>query len=181
MKSQRTIITPIIIFILFFSSNSFAGPNSNASCSLDMDIRTDSIEDSIVAYKNDIIWVAVIAKDVYNLDTYQVEIEFDDSIFQFLGGYEDAQYNGIENLLHKNGGETLAFKAVEHKPGLINIANSMPGKSEKLAPEGSGIIAIIQFKLLSEHSASLSLRNVNFLDVNNVRDQIRQLSDATIN
>ncbi|ETR65730.1 MAG: hypothetical protein OMM_05938 [Candidatus Magnetoglobus multicellularis str. Araruama] len=146
-----------------------------------MDIRTDSIENSVVAYKNDIIWVAVIASEVYNLDTYQVEIEFDDGLIQFLGGYEDSQYNGIENLLKINGGETLSFKAVEHKPGLINIANSMPGINEKFAPEGSGVIAIIQFKVLSEHPTSMALRNVNFLDVNNVRDQIRKLSDGTIN
>jgi len=182
MKKQKTCLLLFIALLIFsITSPAFGGSNSKAKCSIDMDIRTEGIESDIVAMKDDMILIAVIAENVYNLNTYQVEIEFDPNILEFHRGYEDSAYAGINNILKKNGGNSLGFQAIDKKPGVINVANAMTGKSSKKAPEGSGVLAIIQFKLLSKESTRLSLRNVHFIDSNNSIDQIRLLTDGHIN
>ncbi|ETR64813.1 MAG: hypothetical protein OMM_15308, partial [Candidatus Magnetoglobus multicellularis str. Araruama] len=65
---------------------------------------------------------------------------------------------------------------------MINIANSLVGQDTKQAPEGSGIIAIIKFKVLDDQSNNaITLSNVFYVDSNITKDVITHLNHATIN
>jgi len=178
------------LVLLAFAGTSHAGPNASAACSLDMDYTTWSyesgisstdIESSRIAYVNDIVSVAVVAQGVKNLDTYQVEVLYDKDRLQFIGGYEDIFLLGIENLLKNNGGTTIGFQAIEKEPGIVNIANALTGMDTSEAPEGSGMLAILKFKVLKEGPNELILLNVHFIDSFQKDDLIRIHSDAVIN
>ena len=169
------------IFLICINS-AIAGPNSNASCALDLDYTTPEIDSSISVTANSNIWIAVIAQNVQNLDGYQVEIEYDPNRLQFLSGIEDNPMGGITNLLKKNGGTTVGFQALEKSNGLINVANALAGNNSNQAPEGNGVIAIIQLKLLDELVDNcLDLSNVHFLDSQQTNDSILELKSAVIN
>jgi len=136
-----------------------AGPNASAGCALDLDyttrdydpgITSKDIESEVDAAANEEIWVAVVAQNVTNLDTYQVEVNFDPLRMSFLEGYEDNAFAGVENLLKMNGGTTIGFQAVETTAGTGNVSNALTGMSTDEAPEGSGIIALLKFRVLDE-------------------------------
>jgi len=138
---------------------------------MDMDISTTDyeeptqIETEVPACKADEIWIAVAATDVINLDTYQVEVSFDTTRLQFMEGAEDNPLGGIYNLLKKNGGKTTGFLAVEDTPGTVNISNTLTGEDCDQAPEGSGLLALLKFKVLTTGSdAELTLGNAFFID-----------------
>ena len=191
-------IRPILIVLsLVFISGTYpawAGPNSSAGCALDLDYAThnydsgitaENIESVITAEAGDEIWVAVVAQDVSNLDTYQAEVEFDPDHIAFVEGYEDEAFGGVENLLKKNGGTTIGFQAVENTPGKVNIANTLTKSDTAEAPEGSGIIALLKFKVLGE-DIRLTLSNVRYMDSEGsnepiVVDSVSNLTDAVVN
>ncbi len=198
MKNKNTnhyrTTTMFSIFILLFligTSPVWAGPNSSAGCALDTDYKTrdynpeitpEDIDSTAAAKASDEILIAVIAQNVANLDTYQAEISFDAKRMAFIEGYEDNSFGGITNLLKKNGGATIGFQAVEKNAGTVNIANSLAGKNTDEAPEGSGIIALLKFKVLDGHSNNhITLSNVNYLDSANTNDSITNLADGVIN
>jgi hypothetical protein len=168
-----------------------AGPNASAGCALDMDyttrvydpgITTTDIESSSEAAANDEIWIAVVAQNVTNLDTYQVEVSFDTNRMAFLGGLEENPSEGIYNLLKNNGGATIGFQAVEHVPGTVNIANALVGADTAEAPEGSGMIALLHFKVLDNNSNNqLTLSNVHYLDSEHTDDPIVTLMHGVMN
>jgi len=146
----------VLLFVLYYPAISYAGPNASAGCALDMDytsreydpgITTTDIESSIEAAADDEIWIAVVAQNVTNLDTYQVEVSFDTARMTFLRGYEDNELAGVTNLLKSNGGTTVGFQAVENVSGTVNIANSLAHSDTEEAPEGSGIIALLHFRV----------------------------------
>ncbi len=151
-----------------------SGLNSSAGCAVDMNMNTINYDDDITgkdieksaeAHKNDEKYVVIAGQKVSNLDTYQVEVHFDTSRLQFMEGYEDNAFNGIYNLLKKNGGTTVGFQAVEDTPGIVNISNTLSGNNIDEAPEGSGILGILKFKVIDDNPAnSLTLRNVHFID-----------------
>ena len=186
-------ISFVVSFLLFivYPSISYAGPNSSAGCALDMDyptrgydsgISTTDIESSIEAAANDEIWIAVVAQNVNNLDTYQVEVSFDTNRMAFLGGFEENPSEGIYNLLKTNGGISIGFQAVENVAGIVNIANALVGTDTKEAPEESGIIALLKFKILDDNANNkLILSNVHYLDSGGTDDPITNLMNAVVN
>ncbi len=199
MKIRFYRIKPAIVIlslILIFGTSPVyaAGPNESAGCALDLNYETDDYDTEITSQdiettieaKDEEIWVGVIAQNVSNLDTYQVEVSFDPDRISFLEGYEDNTFAGIRNLLKTNGGTTVGFQAVENTPGNVNIANSLTGSDEDQAPEGSGIIALLKFKVLAFGSdIQLTLSNVKYMDSEGsneplVIDEITNLDDAAI-
>lgn len=96
-------------------------------------------------------------------------------------------YTPAENMLKINGGATIGFQAVENTPGKVNIANALTGSNKDQAPEGSGIIALLKFKVLSCGSdILLTLSNVKYMDSDGsneplVIDEIVSFTNALIN
>ena len=75
---------------------------------------------------------------------------------------------------------------MENTPGKVNIANALTGSDEAQAPEGSGIIALLKFKVLAFGSdIKLTLSNVKYMDTEGsneplVIDDITTLDGAAI-
>jgi hypothetical protein len=193
---NRKVMYPIccvlgFLAFLVFPAINYAGPNSSAGCALDLDytthdydpgITSKDIDSSIGAEANDEIWVAVVAQNVTNLDTYQVEVVFDANHMDFIEGYEDNPFAGINNLLKRNGGSTIGFQAAENVAGTVTIANALVGTNTDEAPEGSGIIALLKFEVLDgDYHNELTLSNVNYLDSGAINDPITNLMDAVVN
>ncbi len=169
------------LIIIMFSGIAYAGPNSSATCGLDMNFSTTDIEADIAASAGDIITVAVVAGGVSNLDTYQAEVLYDTAGLEFIEGYEEVPMSGIRNLLKTNRGTTLGFQAVEKEPGTVNIANTLTGTDTSEAPEGSGILAIIKFRVLEDDPGKISLANVHFVDSSQAQDIIRNTAGGNVN
>ncbi len=153
---------------------------------LDMDISTTNyeaaseIESQISACKEDEIWIAVVALNVTDLDTYQVEVSFDTDKLEFLEGAEENPMGGISNLLKKNGGTTTGFLAVEDVPGTVNISDTLTGADCDEAPEGSGALALLKFRVLSAGTdAELTLGNTFFVDCTGDNQGITDLRNGT--
>ena len=190
MKPFKYLLFIFFFFYLIIASSSQAGNNDGPGCSVDMNIETthyDSvisskdIETEISTQKGQKRWIAVVAQNVSNLDAYQFDLLYDKKQLEYIGCVEEDQMTfDIQNILKKNGGETIGFTtAVE--PGKINIGNTMIGKNEQEAPEGSGILAIIGFKVLTSCPKSeLILSNIIFIDVNDNEAAIQNISHGSI-
>ena len=165
--------------------------NDKSGVAIDMDYETHDYEDvfslkdiesSISASKNDELWVSVVAQQTNNLDTYQVEIIFDPDRLEFVSSAEENTFLNINNILKKNQGETIGFQALEKRSGNINISNSLVGSDCDKAPEGSGVLGLLKFKLLDdEPENSLTLKNTFFVNCNNDKQSITKLSHAAFN
>jgi len=169
------------LIVIMFAGMSHAGPNASAACRLDMNFDTVEIESDITASANEMIIIAVVAEDVSNLDTYQAEVRYDPSHLRFVGGYEEVPMRGVRNLLKGSGGSTLGFQAVEREPGVVNIANTLTGTDTSEAPEGSGILSLLRFRMLKAGPARLGLANVHFVDSLQNEDLITDMTDGNVN
>ncbi|KPA11345.1 conserved hypothetical protein, secreted [Candidatus Magnetomorum sp. HK-1] len=184
-KKLSGIYLSLIFVFLAFINSTRAGDNFSAGCAIDLNyltrdydtqISTKNIELRGTYLMDDELWVAVIAQNTTNLDTYEVEVIYDQSQMTFVEGYEDNPFSEVVNLLKKNNGMTVGFQAVESSPGKVIIANALSGTNTDEAPEGSGIISLLKFKALKDISdIHLSLSKVNFLDSNNSHDSIKNL------
>ena len=165
--------------------NKNTNPDNNGIL-IDMDISTinyediNDVESELSVHENDEIWVCVVARGVTDLDTYQVEVFFDTGKLQFLEGAEENPIGGIKNLLKKNGGTTTGFLAVEKTPGTVNISNTLTGADCNQAPEGSGAIALLKFKVLSAGpNSELTPDNAFFVDCTGNNKEITELRNGT--
>ena len=146
------------------------------------EITVTDIDSTVTAGMDDEIIIAVVAQNVTNLDTYQVEINYDYALIAFVEAYEDNPMGGITNFLKSNGGTTIGFQAVETTPGTVNIANALVGSDPDEAPDGSGIIALIKFRVLStDCDNELSLSNVYYIDSSGVNRFISSTMNAVVN
>jgi hypothetical protein len=164
---------------------------SQAGAAIDLNIDTrnyDSgvsmtdIETILAVEQNNTFRLAIVGQNVSNLDTPNIDLLFEPDKVAFLQGKEDDPMIGVRNLLKQNGGSTSGFVAVETNPGMINIANTLTGFDESQAPEGSGILALIEFKVLNaSEPASFTLSNVIFSNSKREEENISLLSQASIN
>ncbi|QTA85424.1 DUF4114 domain-containing protein [Desulfonema magnum] len=129
---------------------------------------TDSskhMESVIMAEANEDVWLAVVAQNVTKLAAYQVTVSFDPEHMNFIEGAEGNPSQGVTNLLKKNSGETIGLQIVQRIPGTLDIFNSLIGKNPDEAADGSGIIALLKFKVLDDNSDNrLNLSNILYLD-----------------
>ena len=170
----------IALIIFSFPAFSLAGPNSSATCAIDMDISTtdynvSGIESRASVLPDQLFSVAVVVQNVTNLDTYQLDIVYDPEVLAFIKAVEDDPVAaGLTNILKKNDGNTLGFTGRKIQSGKINVANTLIGKNVDQAPEGSGIICILTFKRVKPEPTVLSVSNVRFIDSSGEQDVIDQ-------
>ncbi len=181
MNQKIAFAMTCLLIIAIFVCISHAGSQTSPGCSLDMNLATQTVESGITADAGDIVSLAVIAENVNNLDTYQIELAYAPDTVRFVGGYEDVPTMGIRNLLKKNGGTSIGFQATEKRPGLLNIANTLTGTDAAEAPEGSGIIAVMRFRVLRDGPCQLGLANVRFSDSSRNEVLVTNLKGGKIN
>jgi hypothetical protein len=183
-------VISFIVCLFFITTSAYSGPNHSSACRLDADYTSHSYENIVsdidiethaVTYVNDKMYVAVVAQNVSNLDTYQVEIHFDPESLTFIGGHEAIPFSGIDNILTRCGGNIIGFQAVENDPGIITMANALVGNNTSEAPEGSGIIGILGFVVKKQTATDLILKNVFFMDSTGSKDTITKVSGIQLN
>jgi len=148
-----------------------------AGIALDMDISTHEsyIHDSVSSVgieKNsprkinayEVINVGVVAQNVLNLDTFQFDVVIEDtSKIKFISASEENYQMGISSYLKRNGGESIGLMET-YSNGVIRIANSLIGKDCLEAPDGSGVIAVLSFRVLDKSGDKrLHVKNVSFM------------------
>jgi len=182
-----------LIFLVLLSNHSWAGPNKVAGCAVDMDITTidydqiisqKDIEQNIEGNTNE-IWIGIIAQDVINLDTYTVEVSFDPDRLQFIQGAEENPFGGIGNILKKNRGKSIGFQVGLKDNNLkdtVVIANALAYSNKEEAPEGSGFLALLQFRIIDNKPNNfISLQQVSYVDSDAIVDPISTISNGVIN
>jgi len=150
---------------------------------VDMVISTTDIETSVCVSDGGTFWVALKAHDVSNLDTYQLKLNYDSKRLAFVRGLEDDESKDIINILKTNEGTTLGFSAVESDTGVIHIANSLVSSNCEKAPDGSGVLALIQFDLIEfnqNEPTNLFLSDVSFNDCHGYVQDIDHLKSGQI-
>jgi hypothetical protein len=157
-----------------------ASPYS-ASVVIDTVISTSDIETQVCASNSSSTWIAIIAKDVNALDTYEIELVYDPDRLSFIQGMEDDPLKDIQNILKQNGGTTLGFHANEISPGVLNISNTLVGSNCEIS--GDGVLAVIAFKMNSMDSqepANIYLTKASFLDCHGALNEIDNLFGAQL-
>ncbi|MDM8552169.1 BACON domain-containing carbohydrate-binding protein, partial [Desulfobacterales bacterium HSG2] len=150
-----------------------------AGAGIDMDISTADIDPAVTASKDDEVWVAVVAQGVTDLDTLKLNVNFDPTKAEFIEGKEDGP-DGTKNFLKQNGGTTIGFTALKTSAGSIMIMNSLSGNNTGEAPDGSGPIAYLKFKVLDVDSDNeLTLDNVSFSNSGGEAENVTDLKTGT--
>ncbi|NWH04839.1 hypothetical protein [Desulfobacter latus] len=168
-----------------------AEPVSEPLASVDMDLSTidyDSsgvsdrdIEADIAAKPGNIVLVAVVARNVSNLDTYQVEVHFDPESLMFTAGFEDNLQKGLKGYLKQNGGISLWMPATKVAPGVVNLSNALVGNNIALAPDGTGILGLMHFKVLQQSENNrISLHHARFIDSYGNCRQVETVSGGSL-
>jgi len=118
---RKTFIHFAIILQLFvILTLSYAQDNYGAGCAIDLNIYTHNFDMDIsnkdigTKFENtdNNIVIGIVAQNVLNLKTFQVEINYPTEKLKFINGYEDIidyinPENSINNLLKKYGGTTF--------------------------------------------------------------------------
>ena len=179
----------IIIFLIVFTIDAaIAGPNASSGCAIDLDdsthdydvnISSKDIESKGIIGSKDEVTISVVAQNVSDLDTFQVEINYDPDLIQFIRAYENTSQETV--FLQQNGGISTGLMVAEKQSGTINIASALIGKDKEEAPDGTGIIAFLDFKILNNtKKIHLSLSNVYYINSDGVKDHITHKQDAFI-
>ena len=180
-QKNRILLVATIFFCFFANTIVFAGPNESARCALDLDFTTSTIESSLKAKTNEQITITIVAQNVSNLDTFQVEIKFNPKRMAFVNAIETYGFE-YENFLSLNYGYPIGLQVKQTNDSTINIANALSGQNTDEAPDGSGVIAYVVFKILDNQPNNyLTLANVHYIDSLTTKDSIQSLSHATVN
>jgi len=162
---------------------SASNPPDTPNVSIDMNIKTEEVESKIYSTEGSEVRISIVANNVKKLDTYQVEVEFDPESMQFIAGFEDSAFLGIENILKTKNGKTVGFQAIEVSPGTISIANALIGSNCNEAPDGSGVLAILQFKLLesdTDEPMNIKPKNIFFIDCEGTQSEIKNVNNGQV-
>lgn len=177
----NSVIRTAVLLCSLVSLPVTAGPNESASLSVDLDLTTPGIQSQhIIDEQASQFFAAVWCEDVVNLDTYSFVVTFDTSLVQLTGTYEENPMAGLTNILKTNGGATLfiAPTADMVQKGEITVASTLTGSNEAQAPEGSGLLALLQFTVLDLGECTLSLGETTLLDHEEIPDEITELNDG---
>jgi hypothetical protein len=175
--TQTSTITPsagCAIDLNFLSSRNYI---QNSTSNID-------IESSAHIELNHEFFIAVVAQNVKDLKVFQASLLYNPEELQYISSHENytTPSDTIHNFLKNEGGTTLWLDP-QNTPGKLVLCSAIAGLSgKKEAPDGSGIIAFVKFKLLSEKkNMNITLSDVHFADINNNEIQVVNLINAVIN
>jgi len=181
MKS--TSIALVLGVILLFSSQVIAGPNENAGIRFDLDATTYGNQNqtgidppSVGAY----IRLDVYAVNVNNLDTYEFEINYNQTQLSFIGASATNPLTFEQNILTSDGGSAIGWMVDSSIPGVLSIAYTLTGTDTTQAPEGEGLLADVVFQAQTTEQGSLTFGEVKYYDSFGVIDIITDKDVATL-
>jgi hypothetical protein len=124
-----------------------AGPNQNASLSVDVDYQTAPVESLGSAEPGAPFWIAVRIAGAEYLDTYGFKLGFDSSRVRFLQAVPELPSGGIGNFLASRGGTSVGFlgSISNFDSTQVTVANGLAGRDSSRTPRGSGVLVLMQF------------------------------------
>ncbi|MBD3345427.1 MAG: hypothetical protein GF401_10235 [Chitinivibrionales bacterium] len=151
-----------------------AGPNQDATISIDMDPSTAGIQNTLSSDAGT-FWVFVTAGAVKNLDTYSFRMTYNTDSLEFISA--SWSYAGTNNILTLNGGSTIGQSApdtLDGSPDTVEGWLTLIGDDTLQAPDGSGLLAAIQFRSLLGPLNSTAIRSAlgDFVDSDGERDLV---------
>ncbi len=145
-----------------------AGPNQNASLSVDVNYQTAAVESLGTAAPGAPFWIAVRVAGAEYLDTYGFKLGFDSSRVGFLQAVPELPSGSIGNFLASRGGTSVGFlgRISNVDSTQVTVANGLVGRDSSRTPRGSGVLVLMQFlaKGTASGKAVFSLSNVQLLD-----------------
>jgi len=190
-KPDNIIVKSGDTFSLPIGSYVESEPLPSVGMALDLDISSHSyencisdtaIENSINLKNNKVFIVGVIIQGARNTKTIQIDINYDANRLEFIEGNETMPEQSITNFLNQNGCESIDFNITEQFPGKINFSAATIYSDYEQAPDGSGILAIFQFRTLDEeYNNNIYLSNGYLIDCFNNEIPLIATSNATIN
>jgi len=190
LNLNKIIINFTILLFVYSNSWAITDLTNNSGCSLDMNYKTHDydqdklslkhIELSTSAIINNEIITAVIANNVTDLYAYNIIVKFNAKRLSFIQGVTENAEENLNNILKQDNIQTLGFITKKDNNKII-ITNTMTGTPEHGA-NGSGILALLKFKVLDEQPDNfLTLYQVNYIDINDNNSQITNLFNSVIN
>jgi hypothetical protein len=148
---------------------------------IDLDVTTPQI-DSVKMAAPGTLTIGIYCKNAVNLDSYSFDVAFNPAVLSFQTAAEDNSFAGLTNILKKNGGQTLNVNLGLKKgcTDTVNINNTLQGSDSVKAPDGDGLLGVIQFSVKEALPCTLSLHNAVFLDYESVMDSAIAATDGTI-
>jgi PKD repeat protein len=150
----------------------YAAINAQASVAADLEPSTPGVQIALQANLNDIIDVAIVAQDVTDLDSFDIELT----------------YNPFRLKLDPNSiapGDFIPLDTTDFfmkdisKPGRISLSYSLPGQDPNEAPDGTGVIATMQFTLIGGGEIPIQFTKVLLFDSNRERDDVTSNSPVS--
>lgn len=128
---------------------------------------------TVVPDPNDYVRVDVYAICTKNLDTYEFEILYDKSQFEYTSAIATNPFNpGEKNFLETSGGTAVGWMVDSSTPGVLSIAYTLTGNDPAQAPDGGGLLASVVFKLLVKGvKKQLEFGDVKYYDSYGVLDK----------
>ncbi|MBD3322072.1 MAG: hypothetical protein GF350_13320 [Chitinivibrionales bacterium] len=130
--------------------SAFAGPNENATVSIDMDPTQADVQNSITT-SAPVFDVLVMVDALSNLDTYSFRLIYHSASLEFVSA--SWGYTGTSNILVTQGGSTIGMSSPDTLPGnapydTVEGYITLLGEDDAEAPDGAGLLAAIQFNSL---------------------------------
>jgi len=125
------------------------------------------------------VWLEVHVTGASNLDTYEFDLNYSNSDLTFNSAFEDNPFSGENNFLKKNSGSTTGWGATDYTTH-INIRNTLIGDQGEDTPDGSGLIAVINFTTKVDAPGNLTFGTVKWIDNAGAQDLGTDKGDASL-
>ena len=176
---MRTVLALALLALLSFAGVAYGGPNSGASVVIDIDGLTpgddgETLREGVGPGVD--IDIAIYVYDVVNLAAYEIKLSYDPAKLDYNEQYTAADNGRDEgNILNSLGGSTPVFiKTVA--VGVITLANTIQNATDEIAPEGTGLVAIVSFTtkatFTENEGASFVLQSVELRDAAGASDML---------
>lgn len=166
----------LLLNILCTACVVWAGPNGSAQLYIDTDTGTSRIDSVNYCLKDSVFTVGVNADGLVNLYSYQMYLQYDTSKLQFISATA-----GSSNVLGLKGGQFNSFNGKSKDSTKIRLAGCLVGDDESQCATGSGLLAIVSFKMKSDDTAKLTLTDtMTFEDFDETVDNSLQTHQAVI-
>lgn len=158
------------LFLSGALSVSWAGVNAAAGLYVDLDCGSpeiDSAASRLFSGPNaEPFWVGVRISNAKYLDSYEFKLAFDPSKLAFVRAVAAIPDEGYENFLETKGGSAPFFigKLSMRDSSRATIGNSLSGSDSSRSPDGSGLLAFLQFRPLAAGTARFALEEAQLLD-----------------
>ncbi len=174
---------PISCLLTLCASAALAGPNAGAVLAVDLAPATIAVDSTGTAAVDSAVWIVVRIDSAQGLAGYGFNLGYDTARLVFVQARPDSIPAGWVNFLTGPGGATAGFvgQIARHDSTQISIANTLTQADSAQAPNGGGLLALIEFQPKAAGAAHFTLSAIQLLDWRQQLDSLAGGSGATLN